>query len=423
MPSDRSPTEAATRISLNGWRAWLAFGGAIAFVCFQLILQTFPSVMREGLTVSLALDGAGFGGLSASFYYPYILLQVPSGLLVAKFGPKRLLLVGAILCAAASFWFAITQTVWTAEMARMTMGIGAGPTVVCAMTLAARWFPRRQFPVLVAVVELSGMIGAAIGQEILGWGVEVVGWRITMASCGLAALALAGLMAIAVRDWPWRHSQSEGSDPPPASMRAALVLLMKPRLLLLAFSGGLVAVAGITFGMLWAVPFFQETAKFPLQKAAFVSSFYFWGCLPGMLIFASACKRYGHPARWLGLGALLSALLLAAILFSPPSQVRLSVLMALLGFFNAAYSLTFTLVEQEAPEGLRGVALGLANMMVMGVGALIFQPLLGYLASRQSLEAPDAWILSILVLAELVGVVILFFLHADSKRRAAEPTL
>ena len=54
--------------------ARVVFGTAAMFVFFQMVLQTFPSVMREGLVVDLSLSDTGFGGLSSSFYYPYILL-------------------------------------------------------------------------------------------------------------------------------------------------------------------------------------------------------------------------------------------------------------------------------------------------------------------------------------------------------------
>jgi hypothetical protein len=53
-------------------RSWLVVSIAGLFYFFQLILQSLPSVIREGLVVDFSLSGAGFGGLSSSFYYPYI---------------------------------------------------------------------------------------------------------------------------------------------------------------------------------------------------------------------------------------------------------------------------------------------------------------------------------------------------------------
>jgi fucose permease len=88
--------ETSLRPSLT--RSCLIVVTAGCFYFFQLVLQTLPSVLREGLVVDFSLSQAGFGGLSSSFYYPYILLQVPAGLLVLRFGARRLLIGGIILC-------------------------------------------------------------------------------------------------------------------------------------------------------------------------------------------------------------------------------------------------------------------------------------------------------------------------------------
>ncbi len=59
----------------------------------------------------------------------------------------------------------MSKTAASAETTRILMGLGAAPTVVCAMTLAAQWFPARLFPLLAALTEVAGMTGAAVGQE------------------------------------------------------------------------------------------------------------------------------------------------------------------------------------------------------------------------------------------------------------------
>src|SRR5262249_59068262 len=72
-----------------GASAWLAFMTAGLFVFYQLILQSLPSVIRSGLVVDFSLTDAGFGALSSSFYYPYMLLQIPAGPVVRPVGSPR----------------------------------------------------------------------------------------------------------------------------------------------------------------------------------------------------------------------------------------------------------------------------------------------------------------------------------------------
>jgi len=395
------------------WRSGLVFGTAAMFVFFQMVLQTFPSVMREGLVVDLSLNESGFGGLSSSFYYPYILLQVPAGILVSRFGARSVLIVGAVLCTVASFLFAMSETATTAELTRILMGLGAAPTVVCTMTLAAQWFPPHLFPVLAALTEVAGMTGAALGQETLGFIVERAGWRAGMISCGVFSAVLLVLIAMFVRN---RKGAAADADwPRPREIARLLVSLP---ILSRATAGGLVASAGVAFGMLWGVSYFQVYHHLSLSAASVVASFYFWGCLPGRLGSAWLCSRYRAPARLLALGAVGSASAMGLILFALQGQIVLSMAMFALGVCNSSYVLAFTMVRDKAPAELSGVAMGLTNMLIMGLGGLIFQPLIGVLAHARGQGVPGAAALSITIVAPLLALVILAVIGLEKKMPA-----
>jgi MFS family permease len=63
------------------------------------------------------------------------------------------------------------------------MGLGSAPTFVCTATLAASWFPPTMLPILIALIEALGMLGPALGQEVLDWIVQASGWRTGMLAC------------------------------------------------------------------------------------------------------------------------------------------------------------------------------------------------------------------------------------------------
>lgn len=391
--------------------AALVFGTAALFVFFQMVLQTFPSVMREGLVVDLSLNDAGFGGLSSSFYYPYILLQVPAGILVSRFGARAVLIVGAVICTVASFLFAMSQTAEYAELTRILMGLGAAPTVVCAMTVAAQWFPARLFPLLAALTEMAGMTGAAVGQEVLGFVVERSGWRTGMLVCGVTSAVLLALIVLFVRN----RDDGAGSPeqrPKPAEIRR---LMTSPAILSSSVAGGLVGSAGMSFGMLWGVSYFQAHHQMSLTAASLCASFYFWGCLPGMLGSAWLCSRYRNAAQLLAVGAAGTMATLALILFVLHGEAAQGLAMFALGVFNSSYALAFTMVKDSAPEHLSGVAMGVTNMAIMGIGALLFQPLIGVLAHARGQEVPGAATLSTIIVAQVLALAIL----AGGRFRAA----
>ena len=267
-------------------RSWLIVSTAGFFYFFQLVLQALPSVIRDGLVVDFSLSQAGFGGLSSSFYYPYILLQVPAGLLVLRFGARMLLIGGIILCTLACFLTAYSRDLFWVEVARILMGLGSAPTFVCTATLATRWFPPTMLPILIALIETLGMLGPALGQEVLGWIVQTSGWRTGMLACGWFGLLLFGMIVLLVRNSPAAENSSGNVRPSPSALELAKILFSL-RLILVGLVGGMIYSAGLALAMLWGVSFFE--LHMSLVQASFCASFFLVG------------NRHRASAVWLGM--------------------------------------------------------------------------------------------------------------------------
>jgi len=199
-----------------------------------------------------------------------------------------------------------------------------------------------------------------------------------------------------------KPAMSIGPDPP----RSAGYLFSWP-VLAPALAGGLVAATDVSFAWLWGVSYFQAHHGLSLSAASVTASFYFWGCLPGMLGSAWLCSRYRIPARLLAVGAAGTAAMMGLILFVLHGQAVVSAAMFVLGVFNSFYALSFTMVKDKAPTQLSGVAMGLTNMLIVGIGGLIFPPLIGVLAHARGQDVPHAATLSVTIVAPLLALLIL----------------
>jgi MFS family permease len=374
------------------------------FYFFQLILQALPSVLREGLVVDFSLSQAGFGGLSSSFYYPYILLQVPSGLLAVRFGARRLLIVGIILCTLSCFLTGYSRDFFWVEVARILMGLGSAPAFVCTATLTTRWFPPAMLPLLIALIEALGMLGPALGQEVLGWIVQTFGWRIGMLACAWFGLLLLVMILIFVRDSPGGEQWPRAIGPRP-SLFELTKMLLSLRLVLIGLVGGMIYSAGLALAMLWGVSFFE--LHMGLVQASICASFFSWGIVIGLPLFGWACGRVAGPLTLLAFGAVMTGLAVAVILYGPASYLVLSLGMFFCGIANGSYALTFVVVSTSVPRQYTSAAFGFANMAILAVGGLLFQPLIGILARMRGLVVPDAGALSVLLWAQAIGLLLL----------------
>ena len=130
----RSAAHPILRLALYGWAT-----GALFFF-YAWILRVAPSVMIDELMRDFGVGAAAVGNLSAFYFYGYAGMQIPVGLLMDRFGPRRLMTVAALGCAAGCVLFALAPTLWVLSLGRFLIGATAAFSLVGAMTVAGQWF-------------------------------------------------------------------------------------------------------------------------------------------------------------------------------------------------------------------------------------------------------------------------------------------
>jgi hypothetical protein len=88
-----------------------------------------------------------------------------------------------------------------------------------------------------------------------------------------------------------KERAARGAAPAPRPLRSIVRLLLSPSLILAGLIGGTIYSAGLSFAMLWGVPFFESQLGIGLATASFCASFYSWGIIVGLPAFGWACGR------------------------------------------------------------------------------------------------------------------------------------
>lgn len=183
-------------------RAWLVWAAALAAYAVAILHRTSFGVS--------GIEAAERFGVSATVLSTFVMvqltvyatMQVPSGLLLDRFGSRTMIAGGALLMAAGQGVLAASDALGWAYVARVMIGAGDAATFIAVIRLVALWFPARQVPVL---TQLSGVLGQA-GQVASALPLVALlharGW--TTAFGGLAAVGVlaAALTLLAVRDSP-----------------------------------------------------------------------------------------------------------------------------------------------------------------------------------------------------------------------------
>jgi MFS family permease len=356
-----------------GLLPWLAWATASLFFFYAWIMRVAPSVMVEELMREFAVGAGVLGNLSAAYFYGYAGMQIPVGLMLDRFGPRRLITLAALCCAGGCVLFATGTTLTTVTAGRFLIGAGAAFSLVGSMVVAGQWFSPSRFALLSGLAMAMGMAGGVFGQAPLRLAVEATDWRTTNLTLAFGGVFIALSAWLSVRD-RWRGEGGVGE------LLANFALVLKHR------QTWLVALAGLGtsgpllgFAGLWGVPFLQAAYGLERTQAAAFTSLLFVGWGVGAPLFGWLSDRIGRRRPVMTAGLLLETASLASLVYLanlPP--VLLAGLCFLTGLFGSAQIVCFAIAKENHPPRLAATGIGFVNAMVTGAGAL-FQPLMGLL--------------------------------------------
>ncbi len=368
--------------------AWLVWGLAASLYLVAFYQRVAPAVLTQELTREFALSAAALGNLSAFYFYSYVAVQVPTGLVADRWGPRRLLAAGAAVTAVGTGLFAFAPALAVANAGRMLIGAGGGVAFVCMLKLASHWMAPHRFAFASGAALFVGMMGAALAGVPLRLAADAAGWRGVMAASAAATAVVAIAIWFVVRDDPAErgyatHFPGHAQRVAGASMWSDLreVAGYRNTLLLLVIPGALSAIV-LTFAGLWGVPFLTSNYGMTTPEAAARASLLLVTWSISSMAYGPISERMGRRKPLYIGGVVASMAFWAAIVFVPGwSRAAITALIAGVGVSAGVLVLNFALAKESVPARLGGTASGIANMGVM-LGGLAMQPLVGIMLDR-----------------------------------------
>jgi MFS family permease len=348
------------------------------FYLYEFILQVSPGVMTNELMHDLGLNAAGLGALSAFYFYAYTPMQIPAGLLFDRFGPRLLITIALLICAAGALFFGLTQGLFLASAGRLFMGVGSAFSFIGALLLVARWFPPAYFALLAGIVQLMSSVGAMVGEVPLAAAVAHYGWRETINTVAIAGFILAIIVWLFVKDWP-PGQQQEATQQNPGELKRLRYVVRKAQTWWIGLYS-FTSWAPITvFASLWGVPYLATLYHFSATQASAACSMIWLGIGIGSPLIGWWSDKIQRRCLPLTLASLLGVITLSLILYAPVLPLAgLYLVLFIFGLAASGQSLSFALVKDINMPQVVGTAIGFNNMAVVAGGAL-FQPLVGWL--------------------------------------------
>lgn len=352
----------------------------LPFACgnfFSYLYRSVNAVVSPSLRVELDLDAAALGLLTAAYFFSFAAFQIPLGVLLDRYGPRRVQATLYCVAGLGALLFALAESLPALIAARALIGLGAAGGLMAALKAFALWFPRDKLALVNGWYFGSGGLGALFATEPVAWGVGQVGWRGVFVVLAAGTVAAAALIFATV---PEKRGSAAGGSLLEQT-RALAAIYRDPffwRVVPLMFT---CASSNMAIQGLWAGPWLTDVEGLTPDAAAqglFAMAF---ALTVGTLLSGSAANALGRFGVSLGGAAAVGATLYIAVQIAIVLRPGLppAALWAAFGLAFPLVTVVFAALAQRYPPSHIGRVNTAANVLIFsaafsyqyGLGAIV----------------------------------------------------
>ncbi|MFI1014620.1 nitrate/nitrite transporter [Streptomyces sp. NPDC020965] len=352
----------------GGRRAAAVWGIGVAVYFVAVIFRTSLGVAGLDAADRFDVNASALSTFSILQLLVYAGMQIPVGLMVDRFGTKKVLAFGALLFTVGQLGFALSPSYGTALAARALLGCGDAMTFISVLRLGSRWFPARRGPLIGQVAALFGMAGNLVSTMLIARLLHDLGWVTTFAGSSVAGAVVVVLVLLFLKDHP------EGHEPAASGRHAGAAFVRKQIALSWREPGTRLGMwvhfttqfPAMVFMLLWGMPFLVEAQGLTRETAGSLLTLVVLVSMVVGLVYGQIIARH-HSARVpLALGTVAAtALVWAATVIHPGDQAPMWLLITLcvvLGACGPASMIGFDFARPANPPQRQGTASGIVNM-------------------------------------------------------------
>jgi MFS family permease len=368
------PVARATR------KAWLLWTIAIVVYVAAVFHRSSLGVAGLQATARFGVGPAALSTFTVLQVAVYAAMQVPTGLLADRFGPRRVLVVAALLLGAGEVCFGLAHSYPLALFARGLLGLGDAMTWVSVLRVVAGQFPARSYPLVVALSAMLGGAGNLVATVPLTALLASSGWTATFLVTGLLTAGYAAVVGTTLRV----PARTDAAPPPPLRrvLKGAAQAWRVPGTRLGFWVHFTTMASPTTLGLLWGFPYLVRAQHLtPVRADEVLGALVLAGMAANPVLGAVTGHRRGLRmplvTGYLGVTGLTWILLLAV-----PGRQSFGVLLVAFVLFAVGGPMSgigFALARDYNPLHRVGTATGVVNvggflattMAALGVGLLV----------------------------------------------------
>ncbi len=175
----------------------LAFVVVVPFASgyfMSYLYRNINAVVGRYLVDELGLSGADIGLLTAAYFFTFALAQIPIGVMLDRFGPRRVNSTLLCIAAAGAVLFSFGQDRDALMLARALIGLGVGGALMSSFQAITLWYPKERWAFFNSVIMIVGGLGAVAGSGPVEAALQLTTWRGIFVYLGVATVGVAALV-------------------------------------------------------------------------------------------------------------------------------------------------------------------------------------------------------------------------------------
>ncbi len=334
------------------------------------LFRAVNQVIAPDLIGELDLSPGELGRLTAAYLFGFVLFQLPLGVLLDRFGPRRVQTGLLLVSAAGAALFALAPDPWSLTIARGILGLGLSGCLMSAFKANSIWLPMSRVALGNSTTVAIGALGVVMATRPADWLAQLIGWRAMFDLLSAATVGVALLILFCVpKDGRNPQTETRGGESVAAQLSVVGRILADPVFwrvapMVAALSGTFIAIQ-----TLWTGRWLSDVAGLDRASVADVLLWMAIGFVIGALAtgwIADRAQRRGLTIEFVvGCSFLVfavSQLLVVSRVPLPPTVPWM-----LFGFAGQASNLGYATLAAHFGIGAAGRAQSMANLLLFVV--------------------------------------------------------
>jgi MFS family permease len=351
------------------WRAIVLVFAPFVFAYYlSYLYRTINAVIAGELTTDLGIGTTELGLLTSAYFLSFAILQLPVGVLLDRFGPRRVQSALMLIAALGALLFSVGHSFTTLLIGRAMIGVGVAAAFMAGLKAVVLWFPKERVAFVNGWFVMIGAAGALSATTPAAWVLDWLGWRGLFALLAAATSVSALLIDVAVPDMPTRPANRA------LGLSGLKLIYTDGQFWRIApLSATCIGTAWALQG-LWAAPWLADVEN--LDQSHIVSHLSIMGAAlcAGALLFGIGADRLRsrgvRPQTLLGLAA--CGFIAAQIALIAGARIPPDIMWAVIAAVGGATVLSYATLAEYYPKEMAGQANAALNILHIG-GACIIQ--------------------------------------------------